>query len=114
MTQAEAAAKAGVSQGCWSRLERGGGAQLSLETLAACVAAVDGQMAAFIEARPGADLPRDMEHFRRQELVIRLAHSGGWSARPERAIDPAARRSRSIDVMLERSPLVEVTFDKAA
>jgi hypothetical protein len=75
----------------------------SLETLSACAAAVGTQLAAFIEARPGADLPRDIEHLRRQELVISIATHGGWKARPEHAIDPDARRSRSIDVRLERA-----------
>jgi hypothetical protein len=63
---------------------------------------VDTQLAAFLEAVPGADLPRDIAHLRRQQLVITIARSGGWAARPERAIDPGAYRSRSIDVELER------------
>jgi transcriptional regulator with XRE-family HTH domain len=102
LTQAEAADRAGVSQGFWSLLERGGAAIASLETLAACAAAVDTQLAAFVEAVPGADLPRDMEHMRRQQLVAVIAKAGGWIARPERPIDPMARRSRSIDVELQR------------
>ena len=102
LTQAEAADRAGVSQGFWSVLERGGAATASLETLAACAAAVDTQLAAFLEAVPGAHLPRDMEHLRRQQLVTVIARGGGWTARPERPIDPTARWSRSIDVQLER------------
>jgi transcriptional regulator with XRE-family HTH domain len=102
LTQAEAADRAGVSQGFWSLLERGGATTASLETLAACAAAVGTRLAAFVEAVPGADLPRDMEHLRRQQLVTVLARGGGWIARPERPIDPMARRSRSIDVELER------------
>jgi transcriptional regulator with XRE-family HTH domain len=108
LTQAQAAARAGVSQPFWSRLERGGAGKASLETIAACAAAVDSQLAAFLEAVPGADLPRDMEHLRRQQLVVALARSGGWTARPERPIDPAARRSRSIDVELERGANREI------
>ena len=76
---------------------------VSLETLASCAAAVGTQLAAFLEAVPGADLPRDIEHLRRQQLVVTMARSGGWTARPEHPIDPAARRSRSIDVELERA-----------
>jgi transcriptional regulator with XRE-family HTH domain len=102
LTQAQAAGRAGVSQGYWSFVERGGGGFASLETLAAFAAAVGTQLAAFLEAVPGADLPRDMEHLRRQQLVIATAREGGWTARPERSIDSGARRSRSIDVELER------------
>jgi transcriptional regulator with XRE-family HTH domain len=108
LTQVQAADRAGVSQGYWRVLERGGGGVASLETLAACAAAVDTQLAAFLEAVPGADLPRDMEHLRRQQLVIAIARDGGWTARPERPIDPGARRSRSIDVELERAARREI------
>ena len=102
LTQREAADRAGVSQGFWSHLERGGGVAASLETLCACAAAVGTELAAFIEARAGADLPRDIAHLRGQEAIVRFARSGGWRARAERAIDGAARRSRSIDVELQR------------
>jgi transcriptional regulator with XRE-family HTH domain len=102
LPQSEAAHRAGISQASWSRVERGLGGAASLETLACCAAAVGTQLAAFIEARPGADLPRDIEHLRRQELVIELARRGGWTAQPELAIDPRADRSRSIDVHLAR------------
>jgi transcriptional regulator with XRE-family HTH domain len=102
LTQRAAADRGGISQSTWSRIERGMCAAVSLGTLASCAAAVDGQLAGFIEARPGASLPRDVEHLRRQELVITIARAGGWSARPERPIDPLAARSRSIDVDLVR------------
>ena len=102
LPQTEAAQRAGISQASWSRVERGIAGAASLETLASCAAAVGTQLAAFIEARPGADLPRDVEHLRQQELVIELARGGAWTARPELAIDPHAGRSRSIDVHLER------------
>jgi transcriptional regulator with XRE-family HTH domain len=103
LTQVQAAVRAGVSQSLWSRLERGLTVSVSLETLASCAAAVGTQLAAFLEAVPGAELPRDIEHLRRQQLVVTIARSGGWTARPERPIDPGARRSRSIDVELERA-----------
>lgn len=108
ITQVEAAHRAGVSQPFWSRLERGAARSPSLETLASCAAAVDTQLAAFLEAVPGADLPRDIEHLRRQQLTVAIARGGGWTARPERPIDPHARRSRSIDVELERAVRREV------
>lgn len=101
-TQAQVADRVGVSQPQISHLERGRGATSTLETWA-CVGAVVGlRLAAFFEAAPGASLPRDHEHLRRQELVIGLAVRGGWSALPEAPIDPAAPRSRSIDVLLRR------------
>jgi transcriptional regulator with XRE-family HTH domain len=100
--QRDIADRAGISQSFYSRIERGGGAKATLETLAACALACDAQLAAFLEALPGATLPRDIEHVRRQQAVIALAASGGWRAMPERPIDPDARRSRAIDVMLER------------
>jgi len=103
LSQDTVAVRAGISQSTWSRIERGIVTSISLETLAACAAAVETQLAAFIEARPGSDLPRDIEHLRRQELVVALATRGGWRARPEHAIDPGALRSRSIDVHLERA-----------
>jgi transcriptional regulator with XRE-family HTH domain len=108
LRQVDAADRAGVSQPFWSLLERGGGGTASLETLAACAAAVGVQLAAFIEAAPGADLPRDIEHLRRQQLVIAIARDGGWTGRPERPIDADARRSRSIDVQLERATRREI------
>jgi transcriptional regulator with XRE-family HTH domain len=100
--QREVAERAGISQSFYSRIERGGGAGTSLMTLTACAMACDVQLAAFLEALPGASLPHDIEHVRRQQAVIALAVHGGWRALPERPIDPHARRSRSIDVMLER------------
>ena len=108
LTQAQAADRAGISQGYWSFLERGGGGVASLETLASCATAVDAQLAAFHEAAPGADLPRDIEHLRSQQLIVALARGGGWMARPERPVDPLARRSRSIDVELERAARREI------
>jgi transcriptional regulator with XRE-family HTH domain len=108
LRQADAASRAGVSQPFWSRLERGAAATASLETLAACAAAVDAELAAFLQAIPGASLPRDLEHLRRQQLVIALGQLGGWRARAERPIDPLARRSRSIDVELVRDASREI------
>ena len=76
--------------------------------LASCAAAVDTQIAAFIEARSGADLPRDIVHLRGQQSIIAFARRGGWLARAEYPIDPIARRSRSIDVYLERTDRREI------
>lgn len=108
LTQADAAERAGVSQPFWSRVERGLTTAASIETMASCAAAVGVQLAAFVEARPGSDLPRDIEHLRRQELVIAFARPGGWTGQPEFGIDPNALRSRSIDVLLSRIRAAEI------
>jgi len=103
MTQRALGAKVDLSQPEVSRLERGGGASASLETWAACAAAVGLQVAAFLELAAGADLPRDIEHLRRQDLVIRLATAGGWASDPESLLPDDGPRPRSIDVLLTRA-----------
>jgi transcriptional regulator with XRE-family HTH domain len=108
LTQTEASDRAGISQSFWSDLERGLGTTATLETLASCAAAVETELAAFIEARPGSDLPRDMAHLRGQATIVGFAEPGGWRARVEHPIDPASRRSRSIDVILHRPTLGEI------
>jgi len=108
LTQDRASDRAGVSQSFWSKLERGSAATASLETLSACAAAVDAELAAFIQAQPAADLPRDIAHLRGQAAIVRFAESGGWQARVEETIDPSARRSRSVDVLLARSASNEI------
>src|SRR4051794_40866707 len=77
LTQAQASGRAGVSQTFWSMVERGLGSAASLETLASCAAAVDAELAAFIQARPGSDLPRDIAHLRGQAAILRFAQPGG-------------------------------------
>ena len=64
-------------------------------------AAAGEQLAAFLERAPGASLPRDVEHLRRQELVLATAGTGAWAARPEAPL-LAGDRPRSIDVLLTR------------
>jgi hypothetical protein len=51
---------------------------------------------------PRGGPPRDIEHLRRQQLVVQIAQRGGWKAQPEAPVDPDWRRSRSIDVHLGR------------
>jgi hypothetical protein len=75
----------------------------SIETWAIVAAAIGEQLAAFMERVPGADPPRDLEHLRRQRLVIQLASRGGWTAQPELAIDEGVLRSRAIDIVLTRA-----------
>ena len=55
-----------------------------------------------MEALPGASLPRDMEHLRRQSLLVGIAERGGWRAAPEAALVNDGPRPRSIDVLLTR------------
>lgn len=102
LTQEEVAREIGVTQAWMSRMERGLGAGASLETWAEAAAAADERLAAFLERAPGADRPRDYEHLKRQELVVTMAHRGGWQAMPEMPIDVGTRRSRSLDVGLLR------------
>jgi transcriptional regulator with XRE-family HTH domain len=96
------AERAGIAQSYYSRIERGREPGAALDTLSGCAAALNVQLAAFVEAMPGADLPRDIEHLRRQNLVVELAHAGGWRAIPEANLDEG-RWSRAIDVLLSRA-----------
>jgi transcriptional regulator with XRE-family HTH domain len=101
-TQGSVAREAGISQPFLSRIERGRELGVSLATLAACASALQVQLAAFIEALPGSSLPRDIQHLRRQALVVRTAGPGGWTAEPEAALAGDGPRPRSIDVLLTR------------
>lgn len=102
LLQREVAVRAGVSQPEIAKLEGGHGVDTGIDTWAACAAALGLQLAAFFEAAPGADLPRDIEHLRRQNLVVALSAPGGWAAAPESAIPGDGARPRSIDVLLTR------------
>jgi transcriptional regulator with XRE-family HTH domain len=100
--QREVAADAGISQTRCSDLERGRGAGATIATWALAAEAVGEQLVVFLERVPGAERPRDYEHLRRQQLVIRTARDGGWKALPEMPIDTGTFRSRSVDVLLAR------------
>ena len=101
-TQADIAVSAGLSQGTVSLLERGHGRSATLETWAMVAAAVGEQFVGFLERAPGAEVPRDIQHLRRQSALISIAAPGGWRALPEFRLDQDARWSRSIDVALVR------------
>src|SRR5262245_3923437 len=101
-TQTQASAAAGLSQTRYSELERGEGADATLETWAMAAAAVGEQLVGFLERAPGAMPPRDIEHLRRQAALIELSRGGDWDPLPELALDPAAVRYRSVDVALLR------------
>jgi transcriptional regulator with XRE-family HTH domain len=102
LRQVDVAERARLSQPFISHLELGRGTDTSIETWAIVAAVLGEQLAAFLERAPGADHPRDLEHLRRQRLVIELSSRGGWQAQPELAIDEGSARSRAIDVVLIR------------
>ena len=104
LRQRDAAGRAGITQAHWSRIERGLEHGASLSTLASCAVAVDARLAAFVEEQSGADLPRDIEHLRRQHAIVELARRGGWEATPEAPLPGSSPRPRSIDVLLVRGP----------
>lgn len=108
LRQVDVAAAAGIAQSYVSKMERGQGVAASLTTWASAGEAVGLRLAAFFEQAPGASRPRDYEHLKRQELVIRTARAGGWRAMPELAIDPRSVRSRSVDVLLRRGDEIAV------
>ncbi|MBM4409407.1 MAG: helix-turn-helix transcriptional regulator, partial [Chloroflexi bacterium] len=101
-TQRQLGERAGVSQGWLSEAERGLAPDATVETWAALGAALYLQLAAFFELAPGATPPRDVEHLRRQQVVITTGAGGGWAGRPETAVVTADGANRSIDVLLER------------
>jgi transcriptional regulator with XRE-family HTH domain len=83
LTQAEAASTAGLSQSCWSDLERGHGAGVSIRVWQRAGDAVHGDLRAYLERSSAAEAPRDAVHLRHQELLARVAVDGGWSVDPE-------------------------------
>src|SRR4051794_7894218 len=83
LSQRRLAELVGLSQPEIHRLEVGRGANAGLDTWAAVAAALEMQLAAFVEQVPGASQPQDIEHLKRQDLVIRTAAAGGWHAEPE-------------------------------
>lgn len=102
MSQAEAAARARISQARWSELERGLGANAPIELWAVAGAAVGVQLAAFLEQVSGANSPRDMEHLRRQSAVVGRAAAGGWAAAAEMPVTRGGSGA-VIDILLTRA-----------
>lgn len=94
---------AGITQPFYSRIERGLELGVAFLTLMTCASALNVQLAAFVEALPGASLPRDIEHLRRQSLLVAIAAHGGWHAAPEATLPNDGPRPRSIDVLLTRT-----------
>jgi transcriptional regulator with XRE-family HTH domain len=82
-TQLAVAQLAGLSQSCWSELERGRGANVSLKVWTRASDAVGADLRGYLEGASAADAPRDSVHLKHQELVARFAADGGWRPRPE-------------------------------
>jgi transcriptional regulator with XRE-family HTH domain len=102
LTQREAGARAGISQGTWSKLENNEDSRYTIGTWDRACFAVGTQLEAYVPKASAADLPRDAVHLKSQELIIRTATPGGWAALPEEMIDRDARTSRAADVLLHR------------
>lgn len=100
-TQAEAAARAGLSRSEWSGLELGR-RPATLWALSRAAHALDSGLGAYLERVSAATLPRDADQLRNAELVIRTSLPGGWRSLPEEQLDRDARTSRWADVLLER------------
>ncbi len=103
LRQIDVAIAAGITQPFYSRIERGLELGVAFLTLMACASALNVQLAAFVEALPGASLPRDIEHLRRQSLLVTIAAGGSWHAAPEALLANDGPRPRSIDVLLTRT-----------
>jgi transcriptional regulator with XRE-family HTH domain len=103
LTQQQVADGAGVSQGWISELERGSGSSGSIANWASVAAAVGEELVAFFDHAAGAGVPRDLEHLRRQQLLVSVSAAGGWRAAPEERVDVGARRPHFVDVLLQRS-----------
>jgi transcriptional regulator with XRE-family HTH domain len=105
LTQAKAAAKAGLSQSAWSRLETEADPRYTLATWDRAAFAVGTSLNAYLPESTAAGAPRDAVHLKAQELVIRMARAGGWHGTAEVQIDREARSSRFADVLLARPRL---------
>lgn len=102
LTQAQAAARAGLSQGTLSRLEVARDASYTLATWDRAAHAVGGRLKAYVEQTSAADQPRDAVHLRGQELILTTADPGGWRGLAEARIDADPARTRYADVLLQR------------
>ena len=106
-TQAAAAGVAGISQSCWSDLERGRGASVALRVWVRAADALGSDFRAYLEAASDSAQPRDAVHLRHQELVASTAARVGWSIRPEQHVVGAG----VADLMLTRggrTALIEI------
>ncbi len=103
LTQAQLGERAGIAQTSVSLLERGKGASYTLETWASVAAALGFELAAYFEGGTASDAPLDIEHLRRQQLVVATARGGGWVASVEHEVRTVDGQRLVIDVLLERA-----------
>lgn len=103
LTQAQLGERAGIAQTSVSLLERGKGGSYTLETWASVAAALGFELAAYFEGGMASDAPLDIEHLRRQQLVVATARGGGWVASVEHQVRTIDGRRLVIDVLLERA-----------
>jgi transcriptional regulator with XRE-family HTH domain len=102
LTQSQAAQRAGISQGTWSKLELTGNSRFTLATFDRAGMAVEAPLDAYFRHSSAANAPHDVVHLGNQNLVIRTAAAGGWHSLPEHPIDREVRSSRAADVLLQR------------
>jgi len=98
LTQAELGRRVGLSQSTISKLERGFGGSLSLDTWQRVALAMERPLRIEL-VRDALEEVADAGHLAIQELVVRVARRAGYQARfelPTRPSDP----SRSVDVGL--------------
>src|SRR4051794_3408488 len=105
LTQAQAARRAGLSQGGWSRLEHDADPRYTLATWDRAAFAVGTTLNAYLPETTAADAPRDAVQLKVQELVLKTAAAGRWHGLPEERLDREARTSRFGDVVLLRPRL---------
>lgn len=114
LTQTQAAARAGLAQSTWSRLESDGDPRYTLATWDRAAFAVGTTLNAYLPETSSADQPRDAVQLRAQELVIVTAKPGGWHGLAEEQIDAQSSTSRFADVVLcrpERQPREVALFE---
>jgi transcriptional regulator with XRE-family HTH domain len=101
LTQRSLGQRAGVSRSLISAIERGLGANVSLETWLAIGEALDRPFRAGF-ARDGLVQPEHAAHLDIQELVLRAGRGGGWDGRFELATRPADPARSSDAPLLDR------------
>jgi transcriptional regulator with XRE-family HTH domain len=105
LSQSRAAARAGISQAAWSRLERGHLEQAALGTVRRAFAAVDARLEVDPSWRGGAvDRLRDEAHSRLVIAVVGLLERLGWQTRVEVTYSEFGERG-SVDVLAVRADL---------
>lgn len=109
LSQLAAADRAGLARSTWSGLEIARDGRVTLATMNRAAMALGTDVRAYIGNASAASQPRDATHLRHQELVIRTAAAGGWTALAETALDRDARTSRAADVLLERGHEYAIT-----